>query len=156
MSDARKVLADTLAGDPVPKRVRTNLDGTPVAATRRDYAAAGYGMTRSAYVTALVMGQPLPPPAPLAPGSDAMLLAIAGNRVVAAIAGVQKRIAAGDDAGGLLPELRAIQRNIAGGQLSLRPAYDAALDARTAPGEDQWDDNEAPELSRKRGWKPSP
>ena len=165
MSNAREVLADVLSGT-APKRIRQRdhaaeeagrttvalkLRLRPEVVARADEDAATYGMDRSAYIGSLVLGQELPSPPPFSPVSDTMLLTLAGNTVMRAIADVTKRLEAGEaDAPGMLAELQAIRREIVKGHLSLRADYDAMLDARKAGRSDRWSDNETHELPRKR------
>lgn len=159
---AREVLADVLEGAESRKERRRDyaaedagrsnvlfqLRVKKFVAERADQDAQRYGMNRSAYVAALILGAPLPPPSQT-PGTDALLLTLAANPVLRAIVEVQRKIGEGEvDAASLIPELRAIQRAIAMGHLSLRAAYDTALDERK--NSDTWHDNESPELPLKR------
>ena len=176
MSDAGKVLAEALAGKPVPKRVRTNLDGSLVVPVKRDYAAVDaartkvllqarvrpevlervdsdalkWGLSRSDYLTNIVMGQTLPSPVST---PEKYLLTIAGLPIIEAIATLRKRIEEDGSLAELLPELRRIQRTIVERQIALTPEYEAGLDARSDNKLDQWSDNETVELPRKRAEK---
>lgn len=166
MAKAKEALADVLQGVETTKErkrdyatedagrssVLFQLRVKQTVADRADADAERYGMNRSKYVGSLIMGATPPPPPSLAPGSDTLLLAMAGNPVLRAIVAVRKRIEGGEgDAASLIPELRSIQRAIAMGQLSLRADYDKGLDDRLQA--DKWSDNESPELPTKQARK---
>lgn len=105
----------------------------PGVIVRAKHDAQRYGMTLSAYVSALVGGDD--PRGKV--GADLTPLALAGNRVMRAMEAVTARANAGDDVGLVLDELRGLQREIAGTLYAMRSAYDAVLDKR--PGRpDDW------------------
>jgi glycine/serine hydroxymethyltransferase len=108
---------------------RTTVDlGAQVRPGVRDLAdqrAREYGLTRSAYVSALIKGeQPEEPVAKAGTTTTATALALAGNRVVA----ILDRLRGSRDplTPAVVAELTGIRKGLIAALMAARPAYDAA------------------------------